>query len=486
MIGNIVDPNRIFRLNNSEPSASESATSGPVIYWMSREHRIDDNWALLYAFEQAHGLKAVEIVFSVTHGFPACSGRGFDFMLDGLRETVERAFELGIDFRLLAGGRPASAVSEYASSVDASAIICDFNPLREGLKENLRLAESVSMPVYEVDNRNIIPCRYISDKQEYSAFTLRKKIARVLPAFLTPFPDVSKIVETYGSNSCLSSAPELDHESAPEPGREAGRYKACDVKTDWSEIAGKYRPQDETTRVENLVPGRIRGMKILEDFITERLSGYDNLRNDPNENGQSGLSAYLHFGQISAQYAALSAANVFGDAPLKGGFLDEIIVRRELSDNFVLYNPDYDNHSGFPAWAKHSLTIHQADEREYIYSFDQLKNAKTHDKLWNAAQLQLIHGGLIHGYMRMYWAKKILEWSPNAEAAMRRAVDLNDTYSMDGHDSNGYAGCAWSIGGVHDRAWSERDVFGKIRYMNDRGCRRKFDVDAYIASNQFF
>jgi deoxyribodipyrimidine photo-lyase len=177
----------------------------------------------------------------------------------------------------------------------------------------------------------------------------------------------------------------------------------------------------------------------------------------------------------------MRAAKILYGIPLKNGFLDELVVRRELSDNFCLHNPFYDSFEGFPAWAKHSLTVHSLDKREFLYETEQLEEYSTHDSLWNAAQSQLIFEGKIHGYMRMYWAKKILEWSPNAAAAMQRAVFLNDKYSLDGHDSNGYAGCAWAIGGLHDRAWGERDVFGKVRYMNKQGCRRKFDVENYTA-----
>ena len=163
-------------------------------------------------------------------------------------------------------------------------------------------------------------------------------------------------------------------------------------------------------------------------------------------------------------------------------FLEELIVRRELSDNFCLYNQAYDSPASYPNWAIKTLHQHRLDPRPYIYNEAQLEAAETEDPLWNTAQRGLTRKGFMHGYLRMYWAKKILEWTPDHEQAHQIALTLNDRYALDGRDPNGYTGIAWSIGGVHDRAWAERPVFGKIRYMSYNGCRRKFDVDKAIAS----
>ena len=199
-------------------------------------------------------------------------------------------------------------------------------------------------------------------------------------------------------------------------------------------------------------------------------------------NGQSNLSPYIHFGHLSAQRVAIEVTKAVAPQEDKSAFLEELIVRRELSDNFCLYNPDYDNVNGFHQWASSTLNNHKDDEREFIYALNEFENALTHDPLWNAAQLEMVKTGKMHGYMRMYWAKKILEWTKSPEQAMEFAIYLNDKYSLDGRDPNGYTGIAWSIGGVHDRAWSERPIFGKIRYMNYNGCKRKFDVNSYISA----
>ncbi|RMD48713.1 MAG: hypothetical protein D6830_06350 [Ignavibacteria bacterium] len=196
-------------------------------------------------------------------------------------------------------------------------------------------------------------------------------------------------------------------------------------------------------------------------------------------NATSNMSPHLHFGNISAQRMAFVLAGT--DDENHSSYLEELIIRRELSDNYVYYNSNYDNFKGFPNWARRTLDYHRNDEREYLYTLVEFENGATHEELWNAAQKELVSTGKIHGYMRMYWAKKILEWSDSPEEAQRIAIYLNDKYGLDGVDPNGYTGIAWSVGGVHDRAWSERPVFGKVRYMNYNGCKRKFNVEKYIA-----
>ena len=226
-----------------------------------------------------------------------------------------------------------------------------------------------------------------------------------------------------------------------------------------------------------IVPGEAAARKQL-GISWSIVTGYEMDRNDPNNDGQSGLSPYLHFGQISAQRIALEVLKRMKDA---GAFLEELIVRKELSDNFCYYNQHYDDMQGFPAWAKTSLSEHEKDRREYLYTLQELERARTHDDLWNAAQQEMLQTGKMHGYMRMYWAKKILEWTESPVAAQAAAIYLNDRYELDGRDPNGYTGIAWSLGGVHDRAWKERAIFGKVRYMSYNGAKSKFDVKAYIS-----
>ena len=227
--------------------------------------------------------------------------------------------------------------------------------------------------------------------------------------------------------------------------------------------------------------GSREAMRRLRLFIRERLPRYATDRNEPTPYRTSELSAHLHFGHISPITIALAASG--SDAPRESvdAYLEELIVRRELSVNFVARNPDYDRLDGCPAWALKTLAKHAGDPRPVLYTARQLEEAETHDPLWNAAQDEMVLTGRMHNYLRMYWAKKILEWSPDAETAFGIAVDLNDRYEMDGRDPNGYTGVAWAIGGKHDRPWPERPIFGTVRFMSYESTRKKFDSAAYIA-----
>jgi deoxyribodipyrimidine photo-lyase len=249
---------------------------------------------------------------------------------------------------------------------------------------------------------------------------------------------------------------------------------------DWKDIKNSIKVNRDVNEIDWLKSGEQNAQIVLKDFLEKKLDRYAEERNDPNKNVLSNLSPYLHFGQISAQRIALTVNQFYGNHPSSDSFLEELIVRRELSDNFCYYNTKYDSFEGFPDWAKKTLNDHRKDKREFIYSLEEFEKAKTHEDLWNAAQIEMVKTGKMHGYMRMYWAKKILEWSKSPEEALKIAIYLNDKYELDGRDPNGYTGCAWSIGGVHDRAWTERQIFGKIRYMNFNGAKRKFDVASYI------
>jgi len=250
--------------------------------------------------------------------------------------------------------------------------------------------------------------------------------------------------------------------------------------TDWEKVKKSLGSDRSVPEIKWLKPGYENAIELLDNFLKKKIYNYSALRNDPNMDAQSDLSPYLHSGQISAQRVVLEISKLDIKAEIKDHFLDELIIRRELSDNFCFYEEHYDSFECYPDWAKETLNIHRSDKRPYIYSLENLENARTHDELWNASQMQMAKSGKMHGYLRMYWAKKILEWTKHPEEAVEYAIYLNDRYSLDGRDPNGYAGISWSIGGLHDRAWAERDIFGKIRYMSYEGCKRKFDIDSYI------
>ena len=437
-----VNPKRAKKLVQAEER------KGPVIYWMSRDQRVNDNWALIFASELAGKWdSAMAVAFCLMPQFLNATSRQYHFMLRGLREVEQNLEHLNIPFFLL-HGNPEKEISDFLDDNQACALVCDFSPLRINRYLKRSVVEQVELPFYEVDAHNIVPAWIASPKQEWAAYSFRPKVHRHLTEFLEEFPS---------------------------PKKQPFQWKRK-IENEWEEAEKSIRA-DAFPEVNWMKPGESAARECLSSFLNQKLSRYDSDRNDPTRDVQSNLSPYLHFGQISAQRVALQVLATLKDSD---SFLEELVVRRELSDNFCYYNSYYDSFDGFPNWAKETLKEHQEDHREYIYSLKELEAAQTHDDLWNAAQLEMVHRGKMHGYLRMYWAKKILEWTKSPDDALQAAIYLNDRYELDGTDPNGYAGIAWSIGGVHDRAWKERAVFGKVRYMSQRGAKSKFDIKAYI------
>jgi len=426
---------------------------GIVAYWMSRDQRVNDNWAFAFAQELAMERRSpLVVVFCVTPQFLDATARHYDFMLIGLKETEQRLTTLKIPFFIITG-EPGNSVTHFVATKRIACLVTDFDPLR--IKEKWRegVAAGIDIPFHEVDAHNIVPCRTASPRREFGAYTIRKKIERLLPEFL---------------------------KELPKPVVHPWQQGITGTRTDWVKLSGMLRADRTVKAVDWIVPGEKAAERALRYFIEKKINDYDACRNDPSKDCQSNLSPYLHFGHLSAQRVALEVIKNVPDVPMRASFLEELIVRRELSDNFCLYNLHYDSFEGFPEWAKTTLNAHRKDKRAYRYSMEEFEKGRTHDDLWNAAQLEMAIKGKMHGYMRMYWAKKILEWSESPEGAMETAIYLNNRYELDGRDPNGYAGIAWSIGGVHDRAWGERNVFGKIRYMSYNGCKSKFNVGRYI------
>ncbi len=443
-----VDPRRLHAVKDG------TAGRGPVLYWMSRDQRAADNWALLYAQDQALARRQpLVVVFALAPAFLDATLRQYAFLLDGLRETATALAERNIGF-VLREGNPPVEIARLAHHLDAAVVVTDFDPLRLKRDWLRQAAAAVAMPVLEVDAHNIVPCREVSPKQEYAARTIRPKINRLLGDFLTPFPALTR------------------HPVAPPAD--------CTGTVDWAGARARLKVSTTIGPVTGLPPGTRAATRLLRTFTRDRLADYPEANRNPAVDGQSDLSPYLHFGQLSAQRAALVVRAAEAPAPARDAFLEQLIVRRELSDNFCLHNPHYDRVEGFPDWARKTLDRHRDDKRETLYSPAALENAETHDRLWNAAQREMVTRGKMHNYMRMYWAKKILEWTPSPEAALEVTLRLNDRYELDGRDPNGYVGAAWSIGGVHDRPWGERPVFGTIRFMSYNGCRSKFSIENYI------
>ena len=467
----MINPARVRKLN------SHDYTSGPVLYWMNRDIRADDNWALLYAQEIAleHKVPLV-VLYNLAPGFLGGTLRQHAFKLEALASVEAELAKKNIPFFLISGHETEKDIVAFVEREKIGALVTDFFPLRLPRKWIDYVRKHIEIPMYGVDAHNIVPCWIASDKQEFGAYTLRPKLHKLLPEYLTDFPTLRK------------------HPYA---------YTKKVPKIDWQKILNDKTIDYTVIPVESFHGDHASAKKALKKFLSEKIENYGDKRNDPTLDAQSNLSPYLHYGILSAQRIALTVVEkvgkpideILGELKNKakvdmkselslidhaGAFLEELIVRRELSDNFCFYNPRYDSVDGFPEWAKKSHAKHARDERDYIYTKKQGEEARTHDDLWNAAQMEMVQSGKMHGYMRMYWAKKILEWTKSPEEAMKIAIYLNDKYELDGRDPNGYAGIAWSIGGVHDRAWFERPVYGQIRYMNANGCASKFDTKAYI------
>lgn len=426
--------------------------TGPIVYWMSRDQRVQSNWALLYAQYLANTYKQpLIVIFNIVPTFREATWRQYSFMFDGLQEVEAELKTLNIPFHLLLGS-PSETIPLFIKNYQVGVLISDFSPLRIYKSWKAQINKQITIPFYEVDTHNIVPCWHASPKQEFGAYTLRPKLNRLLDSFLTAIPSV--LQHSYNT--------------------------ATTNNVDWARAKVSLQINTKIQPVDWCVSGTKAGKLQLAKFIEEKLSLYDIGRNDPNKQAQSNLSPYLHFGQLSTQYVAWTIKTSDFPEETKAAFLEELIVRRELADNFCFYNTNYDSFSGFPTWAQLTLNEHKADPRPYIYSLSQFESAQTHDPLWNASQLQMVKTGKMHGFMRMYWAKKILEWTTSPEEAQAIAIQLNDTYELDGNDPNGYVGIAWSIGGVHDRAWFSKPIFGKVRYMNANGCARKFNITQYI------
>ncbi|CAM8882822.1 unnamed protein product [Rhodiola kirilowii] len=458
----LVQPGRIRVLKQGKIPPGQGM--GPIVYWMFRDQRVKDNWALMHAVDEANKANVpIAVAFNLFDRFLGAHARQLGFMLRGLR-LLQRQLEdtLRIPFFLLQGVAE-ETIPNFVEESGATLLVTDFSPLREvcQIKEELCKRVGGSVSVHEVDAHNVVPVWVASQKLEYSARTLRGKINKLLPEYL------------------------IDYPAQPLPVK---NWEPTGHVIDWdSIIEDVLRKGEEVPEVKWCEPGEIAAMEVLmgtkNGFLTKRLKTYSTDRNNPlKPRGLSGLSPYLHFGKISAQRCALEARKTRNLCPQAvDSFLEELIVRRELADNYCFYQPQYGTLQGAWEWARKTLMEHALDKREHIYTKEQLEKAQTADLLWNASQLEMVHHGKMHGFMRMYWAKKILEWTNGPQEALSIAIYLNDKYEIDGRDPNGYVGCMWSICGVHDQGWQERPIFGKIRYMNYAGCKRKFDVDGYIS-----
>ena len=445
----MIHPSRIQPLN------SRSIQDGRyILYWMQASQRVECNHALEYAVGEANERNLpVVVVFGLTEQFPEANLRHYAFMLEGLEEVRKGLNSRGIRFVLV---HRSPELAATAMAEEAALVVADRGYLRIQRQWRNHVAKNAPCAVVQVESEAVVPVETASPKEEYTAGTLRPKLQRILEGYLVP------LKERPVRKDSLSLRLDADPEG------------------DFTSLLKKMKIDRAVSPVRAFRGGTARANALLEEFIAKKIRHYDELRSDPGLDYSSHLSPYLHFGQISPLAVALRVSGERSvPAAARESFLEELIVRRELSMNFVFYNDRYDEYECLPDWARKTLAEHAKDRREYLYGPEQWERAGTHDPYWNAAQREMMITGKMHNYMRMYWGKKILEWSRTPAEAFRTAITLNNRYELDGRDPNGFAGVAWCFG-KHDRAWSERKVFGKIRYMNDAGLRRKFDMDAYL------
>ena len=445
----MIQPERIRVLNDKREQGGNY-----VLYWMQASQRAECNHALEYAVRQANERgQPVVALFGLTSRYPDANLRHYAFMLEGLREVQQALRGRAIQLVVRQQSPQEAAV---ALARDASMVIADRGYFRTQKAWRDHVARKAPCPVFQVETDVVVPVEVASQKEEYAAATLRPKIHKHLERFLVP------LKETRAKQSSLGL-----------------KLDSLDL-SNTAHVLARLRIDRSVSPASGFKGDAAEAKRLLDDFIAQKLDRYAKLRNDPSLDYASHMSPYLHFGQISPLYVALEVLK----APRKNkaskqAYLEELIVRRELSMNFVHCNADYDSYEGLPNWAKKTLQSHKHDRRETAYTVEQLERARTHDPYWNAAQQEMVITGKMHNYMRMYWGKKILEWSKSPEDAFHITAYLNNKYELDGRDPNSFASVAWCFG-KHDRPWGERPIFGNVRYMNATGLRRKFNIGAYV------
>lgn len=446
----MVQPERIKNLNEKPLKEGDY-----VLYWMQSSQRAHNNHALEYAASKANQLqKQLIVYFGLTEKYPEANLRHYNFMLEGLKDLKSSLIKRNIKFLVLKCS-PDLGVIELSKR--AVMVVVDRGYLKEQVKWRENVVKVIECPLVQVESDVVVPVEIASFKEEYSSATFRRRIKPQIERFLVPLKEVS-LDRNSTSMELSTKIPEIPLE-------------------DIDEVLSRLEIDRSVPKTEHFHGGTFNALKFLDEFVEDKLDGFAELRNDPSLDHLSNMSPYLHFGQISPVHIALRVMGT--ESHSRDAFLEELIVRRELAVNFIHYNPNYRSLDALPDWAIKTLKEHEHDGRNYIYTLEELETAHTHDPYWNAAQMEMVLKGKMHGYMRMYWGKKILEWTESPQKAFETALYLNNKYELDGRDPNGYTGVLWCFG-KHDRAWKERKIFGKVRYMNANGLKRKFKIDSYV------
>ena len=447
-----IDQSRIHPLNKRRPRRGRY-----VLYWMQQAQRAAHNHALEHAVRcaNADGVPLL-IVFGLTENYPQANARHYHFMLQGLAETQHRLARRGLRL-IVQAGHPADIALDFAAH--ATRIVCDRGYLRHQRQWRRRVGRQAKCPVTEVETDVVVPVQVASSKAEFAARTIRPKLHRQIEDYLIELRPTA--IKRESIDSSRWGADEVD-------------LSNIDRLIDTMNV-------DQSIRPSPYYHGGLRAARDrLRRFICDELPAYADRRHHPHLDCTSHLSPYLHFGQISPIEIALAVRDANAAPRHRDAYLEELIVRRELAHNFVWFTRNYDKFAGLPAWARRELLAHRNDPRPHRYTRRELEASRTHDPYWNAGMREMRITGYMHNHMRMYWGKKIVEWTNTPQYAYRTILALNNRYFLDGRDANSFANVGW-IFGLHDRPWQSRPIFGSVRWMAATGLRRKTEPEAYVA-----
>ncbi|EME26894.1 deoxyribodipyrimidine photo-lyase isoform 1 [Galdieria sulphuraria] len=450
-----VSNQRVRVLNNKPVQESREF----VLYWMQAAVRLTYNYALQYAVFSANQLgKPLLICFGLTESFPEANARHYAFLLEGLQDVQRQLAERKLSM-VVFHSEPEQMVEKLFHK--AVQVVVDMNYLRVTKNWRQRVASNIDCSFIQVETECVVPVELVTDKEEYAARTIRPKLWKHANKFLIPWADTIHV------ENQLVDIPQIDE------------LTVLDLQGEAKELVERLNVDKTVPPVSHFVGGETEAKRRLAEFCRSKLRDYEKKRNDPSLNCVSHMSPYLHFGHISPVEIVCQVQQAQASKTCKDAFIEEVFIRRELSFNFCYYCDKYDAFDCLPTWAKQTMSEHSKDPRQFSYTLEQLETAVTHDPYWNAAQLEMVQTGKMHNYMRMYWGKKVIEWTTNPEEAFRILLYLNNKYELDGRDPNSFTGVAWCFG-KHDRAHMERPITGKLRYMSAEGLRRKFNIESYV------
>jgi deoxyribodipyrimidine photo-lyase len=422
-----------------------------VLYWMQQSQRAEFNPALDCALEQANELDLPVLVCFGLTAFPEANARHYDFMLRGLAEVRRRLTERGVGFVIRK--QPPHLLAR-ALATDAALVVCDRGYLRIQRAWRAKLAEGLDRRLVQVEGDVVVPVEAASGKHEYAARTIRPRIHRMCDDYLHVRPP--RQVRRRADGLAVTS--DVDLENAPK-------------------VVAGLKIDQAVGPVKRFGPGEGAARERLAAFVAEDIGRYGDERGRPEANAVSHMSPYLHFGQISPVEIALAARRA-PPSDSRASSLEELVVRRELAMNHAFYEPAYDTYASLPQWARKTLADHAGDPRPHLYTREQFEAGETHDPYWNAAMREMRATGYMHNHLRMYWGKKILQWSASPEEAFETILALNNRWFLDGRDPNSFTNVGWLFG-LHDRPWGPQPVFGTVRSMGPNTFK-KFDAEAYV------